>query len=314
MIAERINRSQFPESLHSYSFGAMGTSCALQLFADSPLRADMAAALAGAEVERIEAKYSRYKPDSILSTINRLAGEGETVEVDEETAGLLDYSFACHRKSDGLFDITAGVLRRVWNFSAGNLPANESIQKLLPLIGINKVRWTRPHLRFTVPGMEIDLGGIGKEYAVDRLASLLESEGIAHGLIDLGGDFFVLGPHPNGQPWKIGLRDPHDTANIAGEVEVSRGALATSGDYERCLEFKGQRYGHILDPRTGWPVQGLSSVTVVAPQCMVAGAAATIAMLKGHEGIAWLADIGLPHLWVAGEGRLGGNMPTVWSA
>lgn len=273
----------------------------------------MFAALAAAEVERIEEKYSRYKQSSTLSTINRAAGDGEVVVVDEETAALIDYAFGCYTKSDGLFDITSGVLRRAWNFATGKLPADEAVLRLLPLIGMDKLAWHSPHLGFSVPGMEIDLGGIGKEYAVDRLATLLAAEGINHGLIDLGGDIFVLGPHPNGETWKIGLRDPHDVGKIAGEVAISRGALATSGDYERCIEVDGQRYSHILNPHTGWPVQGLTSVTVLSPQCMVAGSATSIAMLKGWGGIQWLADLGVPHRWVDTNGRRGGIMPAVWS-
>ncbi len=189
---------QIQQGVFSYSFGAMGTSCALKLFADFQIQADMAAALGMAEVERIEEKYSRYKENSTLSTINRVACGG-TVVVDEETAGLLDYAFACFKKSDGLFDITVGVLRRVWNFSSGSLPNDDAVKTLLPMIGMDKVIWRSPCLSFAVPGVEMDFGGIGKEYAVDRLANLLTAEGIRHGLIDLGGDLFVLGPHPNGQ-------------------------------------------------------------------------------------------------------------------
>jgi FAD:protein FMN transferase len=273
----------------------------------------MVAALAAAEVERIEGKYSRYKQGSTLSTLNRVAGCGGAVIVDAETAGLLDYAFACYRKSDGLFDITTGVFRRVWNFSSGHLPTDEAIRNLLPMVGMDKLAWQPPIVRFVVPGMEIDFGGIGKEYAADRLGTLLRAEGIEHGLIDLGGDLVALGPDPDDRPWQIGLRDPHDSRKIASEVAISRGALATSGDYERCLEINGQRYSHILNPYTGWPVRGLTSVTVLAPQCMVAGSATTIGMLKGCRGIQWLADLGVPHRWVDSNGRQGGIMPPVWT-
>lgn len=291
-----------------YGFRAMGSPCALQLFAGSRAQADMAAALAAAEVERIEKTYSRYRPDSVLSMINRAAAAGESFTVDDETAALLDYAFACHAKSDGLFDITAGVLRRAWDFKSGRLPERGAVDGLLALIGMDKLVWQRPHLRFTVPGMELDLGGIGKEYAVDRAATLLAEHGIDSGLIDLGGDLFALGPLPDGTPWRIGLRDPHDGARLLGEVALTHGALATSGDYERCLEIGGRRYSHILNPRTGWPVRGLSSVTALAPQCMVAGSATTITMLKQEDGTRWLAGLGVPHWWVGDDGRQGGNL------
>jgi thiamine biosynthesis lipoprotein len=279
------------------------------LYAHSQERADMLAALAIAEVERINDKYSRYSPVSFLSQLNRSAGSGETVMVDDETAALLDYAFACFAKSGGLFDITAGVLRRAWNFASGRLPEADAIRLLLPRIGMEKLFWKRPYLRFTAQGMEIDLGGIGKEYAVDRVASLLAEEGVEHGFVELGGDFFAWGPHPDGRPWPIGIRDPHRESEIAGVVAIECGALATSGDYARCIEAGGKRYSHILNPRTGWPATGLSSVTATAAQCMVAGSLTTIALLKGREGIHWLAAMGQPHLWMDEEGRNGGTLP-----
>jgi thiamine biosynthesis lipoprotein len=277
------------------------------------VQADMAAALAMAEVERIERKYSRYIQNSTLSTINRVAGEGGRVTVDEETAGLLDFAFACYEKSDGLFDITAGVLRRVWNFAGKTLPEQDAVKALLPLIGMDKLIWRPPDLGFAISGMELDFGGIGKEYSVDRLAALLEADGIQGALIDLGGDLFALGPHPNGEPWKIGLRNPMNPRLMTGVVSIEFGALATSGDYERCIETNGRRYSHILNPFTGWPARGLASVTVLSAQCMVAGSAATIAMLKARDGIQWLTDLGAHHQWVDDGGQQGGNLPAVWT-
>ncbi len=294
-----------------YTFRAMGTLCSLHLFAESEARAGVLGAMAVAEVDRIERKFSRYDQSSSLSIINRKAAIGETVRVDEEMAGLLDFAVACFEKSDGLFDITSGILRRAWNFASDRLPTDGSIASLLPRIGMDKLVWRSPDLSFSVAGMELDFGGIGKEYAVDRLASLLAAEGVTQGMIDLGGDFFVLGPHPGGNAWQIGLRDPDNPGQLTDAVAISSGALATSGDYERCLTVDGRRYGHILDPRTGWPARGLSSVTVLAPQCMVAGAMSTIAILKGSDGAKWLSGLGVPHRWVDELGRQGGELPGV---
>jgi len=294
-----------------YTFRAMGTRCSLHLFAASEAEAGMLAALAVAEVERIEKKYSRYDENSSLSLINRKAAVGDSVRVDEETAGLIDFAMACFDKSGGLFDISSGILRRAWNFSSRRLPADESITALLPCVGLEKLIWRRPELSFSIAGMELDLGGIGKEYAVDRLASILAAEGVTQGMIDLGGDFFVLGPRPGGAPWKIGLRDPDIAGRLIDTVPISEGALATSGDYERCITIDGRRYSHILDPRTGWPVPGLSSVTVLAPHCMVAGALSTTAILKGSDGVNWLSDLGVSHRWVDDQGRQGGDLPCV---
>jgi FAD:protein FMN transferase len=303
-----------PLVLYSHSFFAMGTRCALHIYVVMEAGAATAVAAALAEIERIERKYSRYDGHSFVSAINERAAGGGSITVDDETAALIDYAYACHAKSDGLFDITAGVLRRAWNFSSGQVPDAALVQSLLARVGLRKIDWQRPALRFRVQGMEIDLGGIGKEYAVDRVAAILHDIGIVHGVIDFGGDMAVLGPHPDGTPWTIHLRDPGRRDAVAATVSVRSGALATSGDYERYVEIAGRRYCHILDPRTGWPVEGLSSVSALAASCMVAGSAATIAMLKGRTGADWLASLGLPHFWVDADGRQGSALPTVFSA
>ena len=139
------------------------------------------------DVYRLEARYSRYREDSFLSEINRIAARGGHITVDDETAGLLDYAATCYQQSDGLFDITSGILRRVWNFKSGLIPTPEAIQSVLEKIGWHHLRWQRPILTFTLRDMEIDFGGVVKEYAVDRAASLCWNAGIRHGIINLGG-------------------------------------------------------------------------------------------------------------------------------
>jgi thiamine biosynthesis lipoprotein len=296
-----VERSEF-------TFTAMGSLCRIWMDAGDAAHAKAVAADMLGEIARIEARYSRYRPDSLLSTINRAAAEGGCIELDEETAGLLDYACACHRKSGGQFDITAGCLRRAWDFSAATPPEPGAIEALLPYIGLARLAWQRPRLSFPQPGMELDFGGIGKEYAVDRAADICRAGGIGHALIDLGGDIRAVGCQGDGAPWPVGIRHPRDGDAALAVLAVDGRAVATSGDYERCIEIGGRRYCHILDPRTGWPVQGLAAVTVVAPSCMVAGSVATIAMLKGDGAPAWLAGLGLPHLWVDPSGRQGGNL------
>jgi FAD:protein FMN transferase len=294
--------------LFSFPFFAMGTECLLHLYAHNPSDADEMAEAAIAEVLRIEQRYSRFRPDSLLAAINRAAGEGGTLEVDEETAGLLDYAYACHRKSAGLFDISAGILYQVWDFSSESLPEQNRIEALLPWVGLEKILWNRPRLQFPVSGMKLDFGGIGKEYAADRVADLCLNNGIKHGLVDLGGDIRIVGPHPDGAPWRIGIRDPAQPENAMAVVAAISGAVASSGDYERYIEVAGKRYCHILDPASGWPVRGLSSVSVLAESCLVAGSITTIAMLKGRDAIPWLESLGVAHLWVDDAGRRGGNL------
>lgn len=268
----------------------------IQLYAPNPTRAQRVADCAIAEVRRIERRFSRYRDDSIVSTINRAAGRRE-VRVDTETASLLDYAAACNGQSGGLFDITSGVLRRAWNFASGKVPDQGTVTSLLGLVGWGKVIWERPRVFLPVAGMEIDFGGIGKEYAADRAASLCLGEGIEHGLVNLGGDLCALGPQPDGKPWLTGIRHPGHHNLLLARLPLYSGALATSGDYARCIEHQGRRLGHILDPRTGWPAEGMQSVTVHAPNCLIAGSISTIAMLKGaHQGLDWLAEADLPYL------------------
>jgi thiamine biosynthesis lipoprotein len=294
-------------TLFRHAFKAMGSPCELQLYAADAVRAQAAADLAIAEVERLEARYSRYRSDSLLSQINRAAAAGGSIEVDEETARLFDYADTCYRQSDGLFDITSGLLREVWRFSDGVLPDAERIQALLPRIGWHRVRWRAPRIAFA-PGMELDLGGVVKEYAADRIAALYRNAGIRSGVVNLGGDVRIVGPQPDRSPWRIGIQHPRARGSSLGTLALQRGAVASSGDYERCMVIGGVRYGHILNPRTGWPVRHLAAVSVVADLCVVAGSTSTIAMLKEGDGPAWLERIGLPHCWVDVDGNCGGSL------
>ncbi len=286
----------------------MGTPCDIQLYARTQAEARQVADAAIADVHRLEALYSRYRDDSFLSAINRVADTGGSIAVDEETAGLLNYAATCHDQSDGLFDITSGILRRAWRFDQGRLPDPAQIQALLEKVGWHKLRWKPPMLEFPMPGMEIDFGGIVKEYAADRAAALCQGAGVRHGVINLGGDIKVIGPRADGSPWRIGIRHPRHKEAIMQTILLREGALASSGDYERCIMVNGVRYGHVLNPKTGWPVRHLAAVSVIANFCVVAGSASTIAMLKEENGPAWLDSLGLPHLWADMHGRTGGSI------
>lgn len=294
--------------LFRHAFKAMGSPCDIQLFAKSQAEARRVAGAAIAEIERLEARYSRFRSDSLLSEINRVATAGGSLAVDTETASLLDYADTCFRESEGSFDITSGILRRAWRFDRGELPDPDQVQALLVQVGWQKVAWAPPVLGFSIAGMEIDFGGVVKEYAVDRVSILCREAGVRHGLVNLGGDVGIVGPRPDGAAWRIGIRHPRRPRDVLETLELHAGALATSGDYERCIVVDGVRYGHILDPRTGWPVRHLASVSVVADLCVVAGSAATIGVLAETRGPAWLAKLGLPHLWVDVDGGVGGPL------
>lgn len=288
------------------AFRAMGCPCELQLFARARAQAPRALARAREEIERLEARYSRYRDDSIVSEINRVAHDGGRIALDAETATLFDYAAACFEQSGGRFDITSGILRRAWRFDGGALPSREEIAPLLDRVGFDRLRIRGGELSFATRGMEIDLGGVVKEYAVDRVVRLLADEGSA--MVNLGGDIAVAGAHPDGSAWRIGIRHPRAKAEMLATIELAEGALATSGDYERCIEVEGRRYGHILDPRSGWPVAHLASVSVVADLCTVAGSVATLGMLAERDGPAWLRASGLAHLWVDVDGAIGGSL------
>ncbi len=289
-------------------FKAMGTLCEIQLFANSKVKARKIANAAILDVQRLEALYSRYRPHSLLSKINQIAAMGGCITVNEETACLLDYAMTCYEQSDGMFDITSGILRQAWRFDKDMLPEPALIEKILTKVGWHKVTWKRPLLSFSVPGMEIDFGGVVKEYAVDRAAVLCWQSGIRHGLVNLGGDIKVIGPRADGSPWRVGIQHPHQKEAVMQTVSLSEGALASSGDYERCIEVNGVRYGHVLNPKTGWPVKYLAAVSVVGDFCVVAGSASTIAMLKEDSGPEWLASLGLPYLWVDVNHSVGGTL------
>jgi thiamine biosynthesis lipoprotein len=288
--------------LHSISFHVMGTNCALHVYAPTAEAAQHTLRQAVTEVQRIESRYSRYRSDSDLAGLNRVAKAGGSLEVDDETAGLLNYAFAAYQRSGGLFDITSGLLRLAWDFKSGRTPTRAALDQLLPRVGLDKVIWKPPHLAFTLPGMEIDFGGLGKEYAADRAATICQSAGVVHGLVDLGGDIRVIGPHPNGEPWRIGIRHPRRPGDFIATACLQHGALATSGDYERCIEVGGRRYSHILHPATGWPVEGLCSVTVIADECLLAGTLCTVAMLMSHQGPGWLRSLHIPYFCVDEKG------------
>jgi len=256
----------------------MASHCEVRVYAPDGPTARHWSDSAIAEVRRIETKYSRYRDDSVTTEINRAAG-GAPIAVDAETGALLDFAAALHAQSEGLFDLTSGVLRRAWDFKAQRIPSQPLLDTLLKCVGWSKVDWRSPTICLGA-SMEIDFGGIGKEYAADRAATLIMELGAQHGLVNLGGDIRVMGPHADGSAWKIAVQDPRGEpgATIA-HLEVSLGAMATSGDYERFFESGGRRYSHLLDPRSGWPVEFWRSVSVVAPIAIAAGACATVAML-----------------------------------
>ncbi len=282
-------------------FQAMGTPCEIKLFAPNATLAQHVCTKVQTDIQRLENRYSRYRSDSDLSLINHHAANGETIRVDHETAALLNYAATCYQQSSGLFDITSGKLRHLWQ-SDDTLPSPDQLESALSVIGWDKLHWHEPELAFPIAGMELDFGGIVKEYAADRAATLCVEEGIHHGVINLGGDIRVIGPQANGSPWHIGIRHPREDG-LLNAVQMSHGALASSGDYERYRLINGERYGHIFNPKTGWPVKYMASVSVIADFCVIAGSASTIAMLQEENGPVWLKQLKQPYVWFNSVGE-----------
>ena len=285
-------------------FVAMASDCEVRLAGVSAARAQTLAALAIAEVRRIETKYSRYRPDSVVSQINAAAGHDAPVAIDSETAQLLAFATQLFQLSGGLFDATSGVLRHAWDFKVGRKPTAQQLADILPRIGWDHVQWNDQTARLLRKGMELDFGGFGKEYAADRAATLLAKEGAQHGWMNLGGDIRVIGPQPDGSPWSMGIRNPRRDDAVIASIPISSGALASSGDYERFFIEGEQRFCHILNPKTGWPAQHWQSISVIAPLCVAAGAMSTTAMLKGPDAIAFLEGQGVSYLAVDADGHV----------
>jgi thiamine biosynthesis lipoprotein len=290
------------------TFRAMAAENEIQLWSPDKAPAQRAADAAVADVRRIEAKYSRYLADSVTTRINQAAG-GAPVAIDTETAALLRYADHCFALSGGLFDVTSGVLRRVWDFrrQPPQLPDGDALAATRALVDWSAVEWDGHSVRLPRNGMEIDFGGIGKEYAADRAATICLEHGIRSGLVNLAGDVRVLGPQADGAPWRIGIVHPRRPGVTIAGIDLATGAVATSGDYERFFEVGGRRYCHILNPRTGMPVEHWQSVSVIAPLCVVAGSCATIAMLKERGGREFLDTQQVGWLGVAPDGTLHGT-------
>ena len=292
-----------PLQIHRLSFKAMGSACEVVLASASQKEAETLAKLAIDEVLRIERKYSRYTADSIVAIINQQAGHAP-VRCDDESWALFQFASQLFEKSDGLFDITSGVLRQAWNFQKPEVPSASKLDRLLPLIGWQKVVLQDHSIALPVVGMEVDLGGFGKEYAADRAAQVLKDKGVANGYVNLAGDMRFLGPKPTGEPWMIGIQDPRQADQVVATLPMTQGGLATSGDYERFFELNGQRYCHVLNPQTGQPVKHWRTVSVTAPAAVVSGCTATMAMLKEKDGLTFLQATGFDFLAIDHTGKV----------
>lgn len=290
---ERTVRVETGDSCMAGRFFAMGSPCELLVDTDRASETEHLTNLVAAEAWRIEDKLSRYIDGNAIDRINR--SDGRWLELDDETARLIDFSETLYELSGHRFDITSGVLRRVWRFDGSdNVPSESAVDEIMVHVGWHHVDWKRPKLRLPA-GMEIDLGGVGKEYAVDRCATLLGSSTDTAVLINFGGDLVATRAPDKRGHWSVGIETTDASGRPAERIiNLAVGAMATSGDARRFLLRDGIRYGHILDPTTGWPVQGAPrSITVAADSCTQAGMLSTIAMLEGECAEQFLEEQGV---------------------
>lgn len=293
-IQQQRASSNFELSLRSWghlgSFRVMASPCELLIATEDEHLTREMMSIAMCEATRIEQKFSRFIEGNPLWKINHAAGKASLI--DGETASLLQFANQCHQLSDGRFDISAGPLMALWRFDGGDLPETADIEQARALVDFSRVKFNEHQLQFPA-GMSLDFGGIAKEYAVDRVAYLLAEQWPAISvLVNFGGDIACpVSKVVNNPPWQVGIENPQRLDSAAALLEIRQGALATSGDTRRFIEKDGQRFGHIIDPRTGYPVvKAPRSVTVLAPNCVTAGMLATMAMLEGEKAETFLSE------------------------
>jgi thiamine biosynthesis lipoprotein len=296
MVRERVLRSaqrtastlRGGESFYELTFTAMSTACRVKFrTTNSNLARDLQNEILD-WVSEFEAKYSRFIPDSLIGRINAAAGE-HWVDVDPETDALFNLCQEMIFFTKGVFDPTALPLIRLWNWKANPpvIPAEDTISATREIVGWRKIQRRKGGIFLPRKGMCLDLGGIGKEFAVDRVFMMCMQRGIANVLVDFGQDVRAHGQPADKPAWHVGLEDPKKPGTCWTGVAVNNHAVATSGDYLRNFTVDGRRFGHIIDPRTGWPVDNkVMSVSVIAPSCTVAGIISTSAFILGpRDGV-----------------------------
>lgn len=271
----------------------MGTRASVTIYGMRAARADSAAAAGLREMHRIESILSTWRADSDVSRLNAAPG-GEPVSVPPEVIDVLGQAYAFSEFTGGAFDVTARPLVLLWGFQGGEavLPSDEAIEEARRLVGWRKISFAEGDTAVILSGgATVDLAGIGKGYAVDRCAEVLRAHGVRRALVDLGGNMYAIGSPPGRDAWTIGIRDPESEQAMIGRLSIRDEAVSTSGNYENYVVIGGRRYGHIIDPRTGRPVEHVLGVTVVAATATAADALSTGMFVLGPEAAHAVVDI-----------------------
>jgi thiamine biosynthesis lipoprotein len=263
----------------------MGTKAWVTIAGMSDADAERAAQAAFREMYRIESVMSTWRPSSEISRLNA-GSNGAPFTVSPELSSLIDSSFFYSKATAGAFDVTVRPLVRLWGFQGGTakLPSDAEIERAMSLVGFEKVALDPARSTITLPpGMQIDLAGVAKGYAVDRCAAVIAELGVRNALVNIGGNIYAMGAPPGKKGWSVGVRDPKGGLETVGTLVLRDEAVATSGNYENFVEIEGKRYGHIIDPRTGRPVSRVLSVTVVAPTALASDALSTGLFVLGPD-------------------------------
>lgn len=291
---------------HVREAAIMGTRVAVELWQEDRGKAEKAIEAVLAEMRRVDALMSHYRPDSQLSLINERAAI-EPVPVDPELAALIARAVEFSRLTEGAFDITYASVGHLYDFRARARPSEEQIAAGLPAVDWRHVEVDRAAstVGFSRPGVRIDLGGIAKGYAVDRAIGILQARGIRDASVTAGGDSRILGDR-RGRPWVVGIRHPDDARDVIARIPLEDAAISTSGDYERYFDEEGQRFHHIINPRTGRSAGEVRSVTIIGASATETDALSTSVFVLGPErGLALIEKLGeLDAVIVRSDGKV----------
>ncbi|MCB0664571.1 MAG: FAD:protein FMN transferase [Saprospiraceae bacterium] len=283
LVAGTVGQTQ---TIYSRTLKLMGSRFDISVVAMDEENANRYIDTAVSEISRIERIISSWDPASQTSEINLNAGI-RPVKVDEELFKLIKRSFAISGLTDGAFDISYASMDRIWKFdgSMDTMPGEHEIARSVEKVGYQKIILDEDNHTVFLPekGMKIGFGAIGKGYAADKAKSLLINLGVAGGIINASGDMNTWGTQSDGQDWKVAITNPLNKDLAFALVPLKQGAVVTSGDYEKYVEFDGVRYTHIIDPRTGYPAHGIVSATVFAPSAELADALATSVFVMGYD-------------------------------
>jgi len=313
--ATAVVRTPRPPHKLTRAWPVMGTMFVVTVWGRDTVVMRRAMDAARDSVRLVDSLMSNYRPESELSQLNVHAG-GDAMHVSSQTLHVLLKARLFWTLSGGLFDPTVGPLVRAWGFygDVGRVPSRGELDSLRRFVGYDRVEIdsARGLVRLPMQGMQLDLGGIAKGYALDLARAALRDSTIAGGMVDLGGNVLVFGRPPRGQKWVIGIRHPRRDGRLLGTVSLDSGAVATSGDYEHFYRINGVRYGHLIDPTTGYPRRGVIAATAIGSRGEWSdGLSATLFLAGPKRGTA-IADSlsGVGGVWVVDRTRLNGQRGT----